>query len=393
MPKGTLAKRVGAEWEVRGKSLSRAEMPWKRGLCRMGAVRSRFMRMVISRFVVLALATAAATAGAQDGPLRSPWDGRKVMLTDAAYECPAPPAFAKTLEIGTYYIDSKASVIDPKQKAEYDKAAQASGDLSRTAALAADAYLAKGSRAAALCVYSLLDAAAKADAWDGKMDNFSGVYVQNWLLSAVGIAYLKVRPSGLGTAAQDADIQKWFKLLAGRVREFFDAEVTRFGGPENENNHIYWAGLAVAAEAIADNDNDAGGWALNAYRIGIANIQQDGSLKAEMNRGQRALHYHLYALAPLILLAELGEANDIDLYAENNGAIHRLVMFCEAGLEDPTIVEKRTGVTQVVELPWSGPDIGWAVPYVRRFPDAKLSALIAKAQWVRYTTWGGAPPD
>jgi poly(beta-D-mannuronate) lyase len=112
-----------------------------------------------------------------------------------------------------------------------------------------------------------------------------------------------------------------------------------------------------------------------------------------MNRGQRALHYHLYALAPLIMLAELGEANDIDLYAENNGAIHRLVTFCEAGLEDPTILEKRTGVAQVVELPYSGSDIGWAVPYVRRFPDARLSALIAKAPWVRYTTWGGAPPD
>jgi poly(beta-D-mannuronate) lyase len=242
-------------------------------------------------------------------------------------------------------------------------------------------------------VYSLLDAAAKADAWGGKMDNFSGVYVQNWLLSGVGIAYLKVRPSRLGTTAQDADIQKWFKLLAGRVREFFDAEVVRFGGPQNENNHIYWAGLAVAAEAIADNDHDAGQWAIATYRMGIANIQADGSLKAEMSRGQRALHYHLYALAPQIMMAELGEANGIDLYAENDGAIHRLVKFCEAGLEDPTVLEKRTGVAQVVETPWGGSDIGWAVPYVRRFPDAKLSALIAKAPWVRYTPWGGAPPD
>ena len=64
-----------------------------------------------------------------------------------------------------------------------------------------------------------------------------------------------------------------------------------------------------------------------------------------------------------------------------------------AGLEDPTILEKRTGVAQVVELPYSGSDIGWAVPYVKRFPNANLSALIARAPWVRYTTWGGAPPD
>lgn len=351
------------------------------------------MRMVMSLIAVPVLALVAAMAGAQDGPLRSPWDGRKVVVTEAPYQCPAPPPFAKTMEIGTYYVDSHASVIDPKKKAEYDKAADVYLVLSRAAALAADAYLDKGSRTAALCVYSLLDAAAKADAWDGKMDNFSGVYVQNWLLSGVGIAYLKVRPSGLGTAEQDAEIQKWFKLLAGRVRDFFDAEVPRLGGPANENNHIYWAGLAVAAEAIADNDKDAGGWALYAYRMGIANIQPDGSLNAEMNRGQRALHYHLYALASLILLAELGEANGIDLYEENNGAIHRLVKFCKAGLEDPKILEKRTGVAQVVDLPWSGSDIGWAVPYVRRFPDAKLSALIAKAPVVRYTTWGGAPPE
>jgi len=351
------------------------------------------MRLVTGRLAVLALVLGAATAGAQDGPLRSPWDGRKVVLTDAAYGCPAPPHFEKTLEIGTYYTDSKASVIDAKKKAEFDKASQAPMDLSRGAALAADAYLEIGSRSAALCVYSLLDAAAKADAWDGKMDNFSGVYVQNWMLSGVGIAYLKVRPSGLGTAAQDAAIQKWFKLLAGRVREFFDEEVPRLGGPQNENNHIYWAGLAVAAEAIADNDHDAGEWALYTYRMGLANIQPDGSLKMEMNRGQGALHYHLYALAPLIMMAELGEANGIDLYAENDGAIHRLVKFCEAGLEDPTVLEKRTGVAQVVELPWGGSDIGWAVPYVRRFPDAKLSALIAKAPWVRYSTWGGAPPE
>ena len=81
------------------------------------------------------------------------------------------------------------------------------------------------------------------------------------------------------------------------------------------------------------------------------------------------------------------------MYAENNGALHRLVKLCEAGLEDPTILEKRTGVTQVVTLPYGGSDIGWAVPYVRRFPDANLSALIAKAPWVRYTTWGGEPPE
>jgi poly(beta-D-mannuronate) lyase len=342
-------------------------------------------------FLVLPLLAVAAT-GARADKLLSPWDNVKVVTSDAPYACPAPPPFASTVEIGSYYIDSHASVIDPQKLAAFQKASDASTHLSQFAALAADAYLAKGSRAAALCVYSLLDAAAKAGAFAGKMPGFQGVYLQNWLLSAVAISYLKVRPSGLGTPAQDVEIQKWFALLAARVREYFDAEVVRLGS-DGENNHIYWAGLAVAAQAIANDDHDAGQWALGAYRMGLHAIQPDGSLPAEMNRGQMALHYHLYALGPLILLAEFGEANGLDLYAEEDGALHRLVKFCIAGLEDPTLLQKRTGVAQVVTLPYAGSDIGWAVPYVRRFPNQQLSAFIAKAPWVRYSTWGGAPPD
>jgi poly(beta-D-mannuronate) lyase len=343
-----------------------------------------------SYVAILLLAVVATVAKAET--LRSPWDNRKVEQTNVPYDCPAPPPFAKTLDIGTYYIDSHASIIDPQKQAAFQKASEPSSHLSQFAALAADAYLSKGSRAAAVCVYSLLAAAAKADAWDGKMPSFSGVYIQNWLLSAVAVSYLKVRPSGLGTPAQDVAIQKWFALLASRVREYFDAEVVRLGA-DHENNHIYWAGLAVAAAGIADNDPGDFKWGITAYRMGLDAIQPDGSLPAEMNRAQMALHYHLYALAALIILAELGEANGLDLYAEDKGAIHRLVNFCLAGLEDPTLLQKRTGVAQVVTLPYAGSDIGWAVPYVRRFPNPQLSSLIAKAPWLRYTTWGGAPPD
>jgi poly(beta-D-mannuronate) lyase len=224
------------------------------------------------------------------------------------------------------------------------------------------------------------------------MRDFNGVYIQNWLLSAVAISYLKVRGSGVGTSEQDAAIQKWFAQLAMRVRDYFDEEVKRLT-PEKENNHLYWAGLAVAAAGIADDNAKDFKWGVTAYRMGLELIQPDGSLVAEMNRGQMAMHYNLYALGPLIMLAELGEANGLDLYAEENGAIHRLVKFCLAALEDPALLEKRTGVKQLVTLPYAGSDIGWAVPYVRRFPNPKLAALIAKAPWVRYTSWGGAPPD
>jgi poly(beta-D-mannuronate) lyase len=332
----------------------------------------------------------AAVARAEK--LRSPWDGMKIRPNDTPYNCRTAPEFAKTLSVDSYYTDKHASVIDPQKLAAFNAASEGPTHLGQYSTSAADAWLNTGSRAAAACVYSLLDAAAKADAWDGKMPSFQGVYVQNWLLSGTAIAYLKVRNSGEGAPDQDADIQKWFRLLAARVREYFDMQRAR-SGSDAWNNHMYWAGLAVAAQGIADDDVNAFLWGVATYHMGVNAIQPDGSLTAEMNRAAMAEHYQLYALAPLVMLAELGAANGLDLYGMDDGAIHRLAKFSISGREDPSIIEKRTGVPQNLPSPIGGLEIGWAVPYAQRFPSPELSAFIAKAAWTNFWQWGGAPPQ
>ena len=324
--------------------------------------------------------------------LRSPWEVSRITPTEAPYKCPAPPAFSGVLDLQGYYTDNQYSVIDPKRLAAFNEASDGPTHLGQFATNAADAWLSQGSRAAAVCVYSLLDAAARADAWDGKMPNNNGVYLQNWMLSGTGAAYLKVRDSQLGTPEQDARIQRWFRILASRVREYFDAQLSR-PGSDAWNNHFYWAGLAVATQGIADNDTDALIWGIGTYRMGIDAIQPDGSLIAEMARGQRALHYQLYALGPLVMLAEMGEANGIPMYAMKNGAIHRLTQFNIAAMQHPSIIARRTGAEQDTSGTYSGLEIGWAVPYVQRFPNAQLSIWIAQAPWLRFWQWGGMPPD
>ncbi len=343
-------------------------------------------------FYWLLVAGALACAPASAEPLRSPWDAVQVAATDAPYNCPAPPAFARTINVEGYYIDKQASIIDPQKLAAFNAASEGPTHLGQYATSAADAWLSKGSRAAAACVYSLLDAAAKADAWDGKMPQLNGVYLQNWMLSGTAIAYLKVRNSHTGTPDQDADIQKWFRLLAARVREYFDMQRDK-PGSDAWNNHMYWAGLAVAAQGIAGKDVNAFLWGIETYRMGVDAIQPDGSLTAEMNRAGMAEHYQLYALGPLVMLAELAAANGLDLYAVDNGAIHRLVNFDIAAMKDRSIIVRRTGAAQNISETYSGLEIGWAVPYVQRFPDPQLSAWIAKAPWVRFWQWGGAPPN
>ncbi len=343
-------------------------------------------------FALSILSSNCFASGKLPDPLRSPWDSATATLSDAPWECPLPPAFVKTFDAEGYYVDAHHSIIDPARKAAYDQLEKGPATLATDASRAADDYLATGSRTAAACVYSLLDAAAKADAWAGTMPHNQGVYDQNWMLSGTAIPYLKVRNSGVGTAEQTVEIQKWFRTVATQVRDYFDAKHFH---PNSDawNNHIYWAGLAVAAQGIANNDKGAFKWGMTGYSLGMGSIESDGSLPLEMNRAGRALHYQFYAVAPLVILAELGEANGVDTYGEKNGAIHRLVNFDVAALKDPSIIAKRTGVEQEVPAKISGAVIGWAVPYVRRFPNAQLSAWLAQASSTGFWQWGGLPPS
>jgi poly(beta-D-mannuronate) lyase len=129
------------------------------------------------------------------------------------------------------------------------------------------------------------------------------------------------------------------------------------------------------------------------YDNGVNQILADGTLPLEMARGGRALHYHLYPLAPLVLLAEFGEANHLDLYAHANGAIHRLVKVSISGVQDPTLFVKATGVPQEISQPLSGDQIGWAPPYLHRFPDPVLQRYVSAAPTLSVFYLGGLPPD
>jgi poly(beta-D-mannuronate) lyase len=295
------------------------------------------------------------------------------------------------LLIGSYYTDAHYSVIDEAKKREFDAIQEPFTRFGRGLAAAADNYRETGSRAAAQCVISLLARAAKDRALAGHMESFQAYYEQGWSLSSWAIAYLKVRGAELATPGETEQIQKWLQRMAESTRNYYDSHRSD-PGSDAHNNHLYWAGLAISAAGIAGNDQKLFDWGVETYREGIGAITPEGTLPAEMARAGRALHYHVYALGALILLAEFGEANGIDLYAEKGFAVKRLAARCVAGLQDTQFFEKETGVPQVPE-PLQGEAIGWAQPYARRFPDEQLAALLAKAEWLNYTTWGGLPPE
>src|ERR1700677_3273436 len=69
------------------------------------------------------------------------------------------------------------------------------------------------------------------------------------------------------------------------------------------------------------------------------------------------------------------------------------MQFDVAAMKDPSLLEKRDEAKQEINPPYAGLEIGWAVPYIQRFPNADLSAMIARAPTVRFWQWGGAPPN
>jgi poly(beta-D-mannuronate) lyase len=326
------------------------------------------------------------------GKLQSPWDGHPVKLTDAPYACPAIVHLSPDLTTNGFYSDSKASVIDPEKWKAYTASAGPYKELGNRIVDAADSYRTTGSRAALGCAVAHMEAAAKDGVFTGKMSSGQSYYVQGWTIGAIAIAYLKVRDSGSISAAQQATILHWITQVVSQSQDYYDTRRKSSTG-DSQNNHLYWAGVEVAAAGIAADDHKLFDWGMETYHAGISQIQPDGSLPQEMRRGQRALHYHLYALAPLIYLAEFGEDNGLHSYAEQDGAIRKLVNLCVQGLEDNSYFVKAAGIAQdTPNGPPAAEQISWAKTYLARFPDPQLAKLLAQATSLSYMYLGGLPP-
>jgi poly(beta-D-mannuronate) lyase len=322
--------------------------------------------------------------------MRSPWDMKKIKVTDAAYACPAPTHISPDLTTDSFYSDSKGSIIDPVKWKAYQESSGPVKKLGQDAVDAADAFQATGSRQAAECVLKLEKTAAVDQALTGKMSSNQAYFVQGWVVGALGIALLKVRDSDVIDKADTKLLTDWMKTVSKQTMDYYNARLEK---NPNGQNHVYWAGVQVGAIAIASNDRKLFDWALMAYRTGIKEISPEGTLSEEMRRGQRALHYHLYAASPLVYIAEFGEDNGTDLYAENDGALKRLVELSIKGLEGSGTFDKATGIKQdLPDGPPSAEAIGWAKVYVHRFPDPAISKLISEAPSLGYMYLGGLPP-
>jgi poly(beta-D-mannuronate) lyase len=193
----------------------------------------------------------------------------------------------------------------------------------------------------------------------GKMSSNQAYYQRKWTLGGLALSYAKLKPAASDTQKQI--IETWLKSLAAATMAHSDAYT---GG---RNNHYYWEGLAVTAVGAVTRDARYLNWGRKVFDSAMSQVAADGSLPREMERAVKALHYHLFAVAPLVMIASI-----LDVHSPK---LDQLVQFTLNGVADPSNIETLTGFVQ--ERP-HGP-IGWKVIYDRHAHKLTLSA--APTNW------------
>lgn len=221
------------------------------------------------------------------------------------------------------------------------------------------------------CALNQLQAWAEADALMGKISGYQGHYERSWAGTDFAMVLLRM-PADIRQQhqAQLDAIAPWLERIAIATR---NAEAIN----HLHNNLVYWAGLNLIAIGTAINNGDLINSGLLRVREGIRDIGPDGALEREVKRGNRALHYHTFALIPLVFAAELVRRRNIDLYQENGHAIGRLANLVIDAVNDPESFKKVTPIKQDL-FPWTFQDeLCWMEPYYAHTRDARLPALIA----------------
>ena len=287
----------------------------------------------------------------------------------AASGCPAVPPVVTSLDVPRFYGDDAGTIVDPQQKAMHAKAVEPLTKFLRQVVADADHAYTRASHKsqgeAADCALTWLQLWAAGGAWLGPMSTKQAEYQRKWDLAGVALAYLKVR--AFARPEQRQVIEPWLQKFADAARGFFDDK------SHKRNNHWYWLGLGEAAVGLATSSARHLDIARGIMQDAARDIGADGTLPEEMARGPRALFYHVFAVVPLVLMAELAASRDEDWYSFGNGALHRLAGVSMTGLADPAMFDRLAGVMQ--ERPLNA-RAGWLQAYQRRFPDRVTPTLL-----------------
>ncbi|WP_165927063.1 alginate lyase family protein [Sphingomonas sp. BK235] len=266
--------------------------------------------------------------------------------------------------------DRSYSQLDAAKAADRAKAAAPVRAMTSALARQANAFVSSGGRDArsGACVLMMLETWAKAGALRD-VTTHDAQFIRAVALSGWAMDFAQVRDIRLRGGAGDPRpiIVAWLTAQARDTCHHFE----NLRNATGRNNQRAWAGLAAMATAMATGDRELRRCGLTATHVALDEVTDQGFLPLEIARKERARHYHLYAVAPLVVTAEIVAANGGDLYGYKRGALRRLVHFTVHSIDYPGLVDRLSGAAQepIHRSPGrlKGQYFAWLEFYVRRF--------------------------
>jgi poly(beta-D-mannuronate) lyase len=285
-------------------------------------------------------------------------------------QCRAYPAPVTSLSLVSRYGDDGPERDDVDEEAEkaYEEAFKPIKDWLAAIVRHANRFTEKGRSGDAKCAGDAMLAWINGGAL-GELSSHTDYFKLATTLNGLSVSYLQIR-SGL-PESEKALIERWLRDKAILIRDHFES----LPKPRSRaNNHRYWGAAGVAMAGLAANRADLVEWGLGSFEMGVCSADRQGVLPHEIIRGKKAREYHLFALGPLALLAEIGAANGRNTYGICRNAFANIVNFTLASVTKPEAMEKLAGHPQAAfaqdkDLPPAS-SLAFLEPYVKRFPDA-----------------------
>ncbi|RKT21666.1 alginate lyase [Paraburkholderia sp. RAU2J] len=213
----------------------------------------------------------------------------------------------------------------------------------------------------------------------------------NSTLRPIALYMSILRRHNLITLKDRTTVFDWMRRRVG--------EYSHISGKESESelaqNLVLNSAVTQLAVGIATSDPSLTTGVEKVYRAYIDTMRADGSFPAESQRGQSALKYENDAIGLLVLAGEAALLNGTDLYAYKgpNGDIHKAIHFWLDALQDEKLISPyaaanvaptdpaQQGGKQALYFLGIQRDMiqmGWIIPYVKRFPDSDNVATIRR---------------
>lgn len=306
-----------------------------------------------------------------------------------SFKCKAPPEPLKDLFFESMYDkeSENASIIDPEAYKTYKEAVKPVQAFESGLTSTANLYLRSlpPRPEIAACVASWLSLWADSDALLGK-DNHSGQFIRKWLLSSISMAYLQVRDDPYISAEEHEKIQRWIKKVTERVIADFSKHSDK---RSRNNNHMYWAAWGVMSAGIALDERSYFDWGLAEEQNALLDIQSDGSLQLELDRGRKAYNYHHFAAIPLFIMAEAAYVNNINVFEMNNNGLERLARLLLDNMENQDYFVQLTGEKQDLTRTITSSNLVWLEIYRKHYKDTDADYWLKKFRPVKQSRVGG----